>query len=119
MVIFESEDDLLSIIAKHDNLVRLCVAGQMCFSDFCEQYSDFYAYYALDGHESDEEERALLEKHEHLIEPHRLIAYEILGRVCSDADAGLEGYKLAGRFGSAVALERLKEVRFPGTLTAA
>lgn len=119
MVIFKSENDLLIALAKHENLVRLCVAGQMSFSDFCDRYNDFYAYYALDGHESDDEERALLEKHERLIEPHRIISYEILGRVCSDADAELESYRLAGRFGSAEARERLKHVRFPTTLRVA
>jgi hypothetical protein len=111
MVMFESESDLLKTIAVHDELVRKCAAGELSFGAFCVQYNDFYAYYALDGHESDEEERALLEKHNSIIEPHRVIAYEILGKVCSDADAELESYRQAGRFGSADALARLRSVK--------
>ena len=82
MVMFESEADLLETIAHHDALVRQCVTGELSFLEFCEKYKDFYVHFALDGHESDEEERSLLEKHDNLIEPHRVIAYEILGQVC-------------------------------------
>ncbi|GAA5172991.1 hypothetical protein [Viridibacterium curvum] len=111
MVMFESEADLIATIAQHDALVRQCVAGELSFFDFCEKYNDFYAYWALDGHESDEEERTLLEKHDSLIEPHRVIAYEILGKLCSDEDAKLDSYINAGRFGSAEAMKRLANVR--------
>jgi hypothetical protein len=112
MVIFQSEADLLNVITTHDTMVKQCVSGHLTFLSFCEQYNDFYAYYALDGHESDDEERALLLKYDHLIEPHRVIAFDILGRVCSDADAVLDSYKQSGRFGSAEALKRLSDVSF-------
>ena len=111
METFESEQSLLEAIAAHDDLVRRCVSGDLSFDDFCAQYNDFYAYYALDGHESDDEERELLLKHDALIEPHRVIAYDILGRVCSDRDAQLDSYKQAGRFGSDEALGLLSKVR--------
>ena len=110
MVIFESEHDLLRKLSEHDELVRLCTCGEISFDQFCEKYNDFYAFYALDGHESDEEELALLDKHDKRIEPHRIIAVDILGRVCSDHDAQLEIYKQAGRFGSVEAVERLRRV---------
>lgn len=100
-------------LERHDDLVRKCAAGRMSFEDFSEQYNDFYAFYALDGHESDPEERALLAKYEARIQPHEFIAYEILGRICSDADSELESYKMAGRFGSQEAVQRLKQVQFP------
>lgn len=112
MVIFESEADLLSALGRHDALVRECIEGRLSFDAFCDQYNNFYAFYALDGHESDEEERLLLEKHEARIEPHRVIACEILGNLCSDADALLESYQNAGRFGSTEALRRMTQVRF-------
>ncbi|MET1078926.1 MAG: hypothetical protein ABWY06_13010 [Pseudomonas sp.] len=111
MEMFESESSLLDAIAAHDELVRRCVRGDISFDDFCREYNDFYAYYALDGHESDDEERELLLKHDAIIEPHRVIAYDILGRVCSDEDAQLEPYKQAGRFGSIEALRLLGHVR--------
>lgn len=112
MIMFESEADLLETIEKHDALVRQCVSGALGFLEFCETYNDFYAYYALDGHESDDEERLLLEKYDFRIVPHRVIACDILGLVCSDEDAKLNSYKQAGRFGSAEALARLKNVTF-------
>jgi hypothetical protein len=108
MVIFESEDELLRELRKHDDLVGKCVQGQLGFWDFCEQYNDFYAYYALDGHESDDEEIALLEKYGDRIELHRVIAWDILGKVCGDDDAKRDVYQQAGRFGSAEALARLR-----------
>jgi hypothetical protein len=110
MVMFESETDMLDTIQRHDSLVRDCVEGRLTFAEFCDSYDDFYTLYALDGHESDEEERRLLEKHDARIELHRIIAYGILGMVCSDSDAQLDSYKQAGRFGSAEALERLADL---------
>ena len=79
MIMFESEADLLETIDKHDALVRQCVSGALGFWEFCEKYNEFYAYYALDGHESDDEEPLLLKKFAFRIEPHRVISYEILG----------------------------------------
>lgn len=113
MNMFASESELLAILEQHDGLVKRCLRGEMGFWEFCDAYHDFYAYYALDGHESDEAERLLLEKHAARIEPHRAIAYEILGNVCSDEDAGLESYTAAGRFGSKEAMKRLRNVEFP------
>lgn len=110
MIIFESEAHLIDSLGHHDDLIRQCVQGHLSFDDFCSEYHDYYAFYALDGHESDEEERKLLEKHEKRIEPHRIVAEEILAGVCSDADAQLEIYQRAGRFGSAEAVRRLREL---------
>ena len=112
MKLFESESDLLEKITEHDKLIRLCVSGEISFLVFCEEYNNFYAHYALDGHESDEEERMLLEKHANRINPHRVVARDILGKVCAESDAILESYKQTGRFGSAEAIERLKNVQF-------
>ncbi len=110
MVIFKSESDLISVIETHDNIVLECVRGSLNFWDFVEKYHNFYWYYALDGHESDEEERVLLEKHESRILPHREIAETILQGVCSDEDAEKEIYQKASRFGSKVAFSMLKEI---------
>ena len=115
MVTFESEDALLAAIAQHDELVLQCVAGKLSFQQFCDQYNDFYAFFALDGHESDEEERGLLGKHEERIHPHRVIVLEILARVCSDQDARREIYIQAGRIGSAEAVARLSQVKLSGS----
>ena len=113
MNMFESEVDLLQAIEAHNALVHQCINGKIGFEEFCDKYNNFYAYYALDGHESDEQERSLLEKYESKIEPHRIIAYEILGQVCSDKDAEIESYKSIGRFGLSEALRRLRNVNIP------
>lgn len=110
MVIFESESDLLASLDRHDDLVRQCACGEKSFDDFCAEYHDYYAFCALDGHESDQEERALLEKYEKRIDVHRIVAEDILGGVCSDADAKLEIYQRAGRFGSEEAVRRLHDL---------
>ena len=63
MKVLASEADLLRVIELHDGLVRQFLRGQIDFKQFSQEYSDFYFDYALDGHESDEEERMLLKKH--------------------------------------------------------
>ena len=110
MKVFNSELDLLQTIEAKNALIRQCIAGEIEFKEFCAKYNDFYTYYALDGHESDDEEQALFEKHENKIKPHRIVAYEVLGQLCSDDDAELESYKSMGRFGAVEALKRLKNV---------
>ncbi len=110
MIIFQSESDLVKALNEHDSLVRQCVNGKVSFWDFTKKYNDFYAFYALDGHESDEEENLLLKKYKERIKPHQVIAYDILGKVCSDDDVKKQIYINTGRFGSDVALQKLKEV---------
>ena len=110
MVIFESEAHMIASLDHHDDLIRQCMQSHLGFNDFCAKYHDYYAFYALDGHESDEEERSLLERYEKRIEVHRIVAEEILGGVCSDTDAQLEIYQRAGRLGSAEAVRRLRDL---------
>lgn len=113
MVIFSSESDLLAQLDQHDDIVRQCVSGDITFAQFCDQYKNFYSFYALDGHESDEEELFLLEKHAARIRPHEVIAIDILAGVCSDEDAQREVYVKAGRFGSLEAVRRLALIELP------
>jgi len=108
---FESESELLEKISEHDDLIRLCAQGKISLPEFRLKYRNFYSNYALDGHESDEEEKAIFKKHEKRIEPHLIVEYEILGKICPDSDAALEVYKNAGRIGSAEAVERLKKIQ--------
>ncbi len=108
MPIFASEAELLEAIKFHDQLLESVAAGELSFDDFCEKCHDFYAFYALDGHESDEDELALIERHHVLIEPRRVVAEDILSLVCSDEDAEREIYKQAGRIGSVEAIRRIR-----------
>lgn len=107
---FQSEAVLREELRRHNELVRRCANGSLSFERFCEEYNNFWSYYALDGHESDEEERVILEKYEDCIEPHRIIAFDILGKVCSEDDAKLSTYQQAGRFGAVEAVNRLRHV---------
>jgi hypothetical protein len=110
MVIFESEQDIVEKLDLHDQLVMDCAAGELEFWKFCEAYNNFFYYYALDGHESDDEELALLHKFEDRIVFHERVAEEVLGKVCSDEDAEKPDYIKCGRFGSRVAVEKLAEI---------
>ena len=109
--IFGSEEELLSTLDQHAQLVRDCVSGRISFQEFLDRYDTFYMSYALDGHESDPEERELLEVHKDRIAPHRKIWERIIGGgLCADEDARKESYIQAGRLGSDEGLKRLKEI---------
>jgi hypothetical protein len=108
MVIFESEQDMVQHLDLHDKIVFECINGQLDFWTFCNDYNNFYDYCALDGHESDAEELALLTKYRDRILIHEQIRDEILYKVCKDIDADKPDYIASGRFGSIVALEKLK-----------
>ena len=110
MVIFKSESELIKTLKLYDELILQCSEGKISFSDFLVKYDSFYPRFALDGHESDEEELLLLKKYKNKIEPHKIIIEDVLGRLCSDDDAKKEIYIKAGRYGSDVALVKLKEV---------
>ncbi len=97
MVLFQSESQLVELIEKHDELVRQCASGQIDFAKFCDEYGDFYEAYALDGHESDEEEKAILVKNELRLKPHQIIAHSILNRLYIDGDVDKDAYRKAGR----------------------
>jgi L-rhamnose mutarotase len=108
MEIFESEEYLVKQLNLHDNLLSECANGSMDFSIFIKQYNNFYYYFALDGHESDSDELALLEKYGNRIELHKSATLEILNNVCSDEYASDPAYLKSGRFGSKTAVEKLK-----------
>ena len=110
MMMFESESQLLVEMDRHDEWVRQCANGKISFDEFCDLYKDFYSCYALDGHESDEEERLMLAKHAARILPHQMIADDILSKVCSADDATKTIYQEAGRFGPQEAVIKLKEI---------
>ncbi len=105
---FESEEEFLRIIDKHDVLIQQCANGEITFANFLEKYGNFYGYYALDGHESDENERAMFERFEKRLGPHEEIVNEIYQYLCSDEHAKREIYIKAGRFGNDEGFRRLR-----------
>jgi len=106
--IFKSADDFMHVLDKHDRLIQACANELIPFDQFLRQYDNFYDSYALDGHESDETERSIFEKHKVRIAPHEKLARSILSKLCSDEDALKETYIDAGRFGTSEALRRIK-----------
>jgi len=107
MLMFASEAEIQQSLVEHDELVRRCAHGEITFDHFCDTYNNYWSFYALDGHESDDEERAVFARYEDRIKLHRLIAFDILGQLCSDEDALRDIYIQAGRFGSVVAHHKL------------
>jgi hypothetical protein len=107
---FESEVHFLAILEQHDKLVHQCANGSLAFSDFLEKYDELYSRYALDGHESDDAERALFDKYEERIKLHERIAFEVMSGLCDESDAIKEAYIEAGRFGGDEALKRVRAI---------
>ena len=107
MVIFASEAELVRVLDRADEIIRACVAGSLELRPFLEELGHLHNYYAFDGHESDEEELKLLDRHkERIVWVERVL--EELFQVCADEDATKEIYIKAGRFGSVEALRRLR-----------
>jgi hypothetical protein len=107
MVIFNSESELLELLARMDAMIAACAGGSLEFRAFHQELGRLHGYYALDGHESDEEERKILDRHHERIAWVECVLDE-LGAVCADDDAPKEAYIKTGRFGSAEAMRRLR-----------
>jgi hypothetical protein len=110
MKLYESEEELIEVLDRHDEFLRQCAEGDLPFWDFIQKYDNFYWTYALDGHESDAEEKVILRKHESRIKPHREVQEKILSLVCSDEDAEKEEYRRVGRISSKEAVRRIADV---------
>lgn len=108
MTIFESESHLLAILAEIESaLERAAHAGGDIFRAFYGKAGHLYGSHALDGHESDDEERDLLAKHAQRIA--RIDeALDAARELCSEADAQTQIYQQAGRYGADEAARRLR-----------
>jgi hypothetical protein len=109
MQVFSSEDNLLSILRDKETLILNCNNGEISFQEFLSKYDNFYMKFALDGHESDEEELDLLHRHKSKIKLHKNVWELIIaGGLCSEEDAVKEEFIKNGRFGNTEGLRRLK-----------
>jgi hypothetical protein len=109
MVIFTSEAELVEVLDKADAMIAACADGTLDFRAFHQQLGYLHGYYALDGHESDAEERTILERYAGRIAWIERVLEEV-GEVCADEDATKDAYIKAGRFGTAEALRRLRDL---------
>lgn len=106
----KTEAELETLLEKLYGLVASCVSGQLTIDQFFEEYGYPIGEYALDGHESDEDERAVLRKHEKQMKLHFEITEVILHRLCTRDQARENAYRKAGRIGPEEALVWLKQV---------
>ena len=77
---------------------------------FLNEYGYPIGEYALDGHESDEEEKILLRKNANSLKLHMEITEIILNKLCTNEQAKESAYIQAGRIGPKEAFVLLKEV---------
>jgi hypothetical protein len=108
MIIFNSESTLLAALAEIEAELECAARSDAdTFRAHYDKAGHLYGYFALDGHESDEEERALLEMHRT-----RIVRIEAALRsadgLCSEEDAGKELYRKAGRYGAEEAMRRIR-----------
>ena len=99
MQIFQSEKDVRQKLTEH-----FIYAKEFALNNIT--YNDFYFVYALEGHESDEEEKALLLKYKNKVYFHEVVT-SILSQICSDEDALKEIYKKSGRYNSETARNKI------------
>ncbi len=111
MIMFESENHLKRLIQQKKDLLRKVINDQISTDSFYKEYDWFYNAYALDGHESDDEERNLLLEYDSEIEIFRIVEEEIFNRICSDDDSKREIYIQQGRISAKGAVDELKNRR--------
>ena len=109
MIIFDSESDLVNTLQKQFYVVADFAEGRIPCDEFDQKYNSFYYSYALDGHESDEEEKLLLQKYSDKIDFYEKLSSIICG-ICSDEDFLKEIYINTGRYSSEVALLKIKQL---------
>lgn len=101
-----TESELSALLDAHDALVKSCVDLTLPFENFLALYNDFPHVYALDGHESAPDGRAVFQRSAKRIAFHFQVA-KVLSGLTSEADSALSPYGEAGRFAPAVGLMRL------------
>ena len=111
MIMFENEEGLKALIEQKKNLLWQVLNDEIQIDTFFMKYDSFYFTYALDGHESDEEEKDLLLKYSTEIEIFRKIELEIFCRICSDEDSQKEIYVQNDRISKSQAIGEIKEKR--------
>ena len=105
-----NESDIIEITRKLDRLVRKCISGEISFDVFLEEYGYPIGEHALDGHESNEEEKALLRNNNNSLKLHIEISETILNKLCTSEQAKEKAYIQAGRIGPKEAFRFLKEI---------
>ncbi|MFN0245334.1 MAG: hypothetical protein ACKV2T_00415 [Kofleriaceae bacterium] len=101
-----SEEEVLEALDQHDAIVAACARGELPWDHFERTYASFYPHYALDGHETDGEGKAVLDRHVDRIELHRKIWDEVLTKLTLDEHVGV----YPGFIGAEEAQRRLRDL---------
>lgn len=104
------DEELVRELDVHDELVARCARGDLSYSEFEKTYDNFYPRYPLDGHESDAEERQLLEKLAARVALHREIWEDVLTRVTEDRFLEQPATVAAGFIGTKEAVQRIRDL---------
>lgn len=101
-----TESELVEALDTHDGLVAACARGELDWPRFEAAYHSFYVHHALDGHEADAAERALLAAYADRIALHRQIWNDVICRVTTDDHACTH----VGFLSTAQAVQRVREL---------
>jgi len=90
----ESEEELAEVIDKLDSLVDGYLDGSISFDEFLRRYGYPIGEYALDGHESSAEGKAVLARFKGRLLVHEQIAEEFLHKYSGSASQRAEAANL-------------------------
>jgi hypothetical protein len=105
-----SEAELATILRSGAKLSEDCAQGRITFDAFLAEYDSFYMKYELDGHESDDAELSLFQKHATGIAVHEAVWNEILIKLTADEFISRPEVIRAGFIGHAEGFARLKKI---------
>jgi hypothetical protein len=101
------EIELLAALDRYDALVARCARGEISLEEFVLAYDNFFARWALDGHESGPADIQVLQRHSGRIRLHREVWEEVLCRLTTEELARAPASRAAGFMGPQAAFERL------------
>jgi hypothetical protein len=104
-----TRDELVEVLINATSLVLSAGNREISLDAFLKAYGSFYYRYALDGHESEPEER-LLNELQWAIEFHRKIQEEVLNHVYTGGDQDSAYLNSIGRIDPEQAKSRLSEL---------
>jgi hypothetical protein len=94
---YESKNEVETILNELDDLVMQCIEGKLSFNDFLDKYGYPMGFYALDGHESDDLGKTILSNFSKRISLHEEITEQVLHQICTTEQAADPAYKNSSR----------------------
>lgn len=104
-----SKDELKNLLLAYSILVNKLNNNQIRLKEFEKEYNNFYYVYALDGHESDEQEKEFLKEFKSAVYFHEKIQTHALDLLFYDIE-NREIYLKAGRLDEEQVLKRIKQI---------